>query len=126
MRISDWSSDVCSSDLTGPLPDWSQLILKEPQGRTRELTEEEEAALFKHLRADFHTLFRFALMTGLRLKELTTLTWCQVDWDARQSRDRIKSPPPHGTEDAHPLHPPMQDFMQRTKGQHPITILHLV
>src|SRR3546814_1834209 len=98
MRISDWSSDVCSSDLTGPLPDWSQLILKEPQGRTRELTEEEEAALFKHLRADFHPLFRFALMTGLRLKALTTLTWRQVDWDAGQIRVRLKSHTPDGTE----------------------------
>src|SRR3546814_3955156 len=93
MRISDWSSDVCSSDL---------------------------------LRADFHPLFRFALMTGLRLKALTTLTRRQVDWDAGQIRVRLKSHTPDGTEHVLPITPPMRAFLQGLRGQHPIYVFTYV
>src|SRR3546814_8972526 len=35
MRISDWSSDVCSSDLGRDLPDYKQLASYEPPMMTR-------------------------------------------------------------------------------------------
>src|SRR3546814_4674422 len=40
MRISDWSSDVCSSDLAGR----SQVLLRHPSARQRRLAREDRAS----------------------------------------------------------------------------------
>lgn len=53
--------------------------VKEPKERIRELSPDEQARLFKHLRADLHPLVQFALMTGAREETICDLTWAQVD-----------------------------------------------
>ena len=111
---------------TGPLPTWGDLLLPEPEGRTRELTTEEEADLFKHLRQDFHPMIRFALMTGLRLSPLITMTWRQVDWESGQIRVRLKSKTPEGRLLVLPVTPQMRAFLQGLRGQHPIYVFTYV
>src|SRR3546814_6264117 len=88
MRISDWSSDVCSSDL----PDGSNPCLhvkKYPeQRRERFLSPEEFAALGKALRdveqdgsetQSAIDAIRLLMLTGCRLGEIMTLRWDYVD-----------------------------------------------
>lgn len=48
-------------------------------GKTRFLTQAEEAALVKKLGAPYGTWMRFAVLTGLRLSEQFSLKWADVD-----------------------------------------------
>jgi integrase len=48
-------------------------------GKTRFLTQEEEAALVKKLGAPYGAWMRFAVLTGLRLSEQFNLKWADVD-----------------------------------------------
>jgi len=48
-------------------------------GKTRFLTQEEEAALIKKLEAPYGAWMRFAVLTGLRLSEQFSLKWADVD-----------------------------------------------
>lgn len=111
---------------TGPLPNWAELLLPEPQERSRELTAEEEARLFQHLRPDFHPLVRFALMTGLRLAACITLTWRQLDWDAAELRVQLKSKIPGGRLHVLPMTPALRAHLMSLKGQHPIHVFTYV
>ena len=56
--------------------------MKEPQERVRELVGDEAERLDAATRDDYLPLFRFALGTGLRLRECL-LKWSEVDWDAQ-------------------------------------------
>jgi integrase len=56
---------------------------KEAEERIRELTADEQARLFKHLRDDLHPLATMAMMTGLRVAALAGLKWSEVDLAAR-------------------------------------------
>ncbi len=60
---------------------WGDLILPEPQERVRELSSEEESALFDALRKDYHPIVKFALLSGCRKAECCSLTWRQIDWN---------------------------------------------
>jgi integrase len=62
---------------------WSEHILKEPKERVREASAQEETLLLRHLSEGYDTAFRFALMAGCRLEELTDLTWGRVDFFTR-------------------------------------------
>jgi integrase len=53
-------------------------ITKE-QARKREVSEAEEAVLVEHLRGDFHEIFAFALLSGIRETGLCTLERSKVD-----------------------------------------------
>ncbi len=59
---------------------WKRHILKEPQERVRELTVDEEAALFAALPDGYAELVRFALLSGCRMQECLDLTWRAIDW----------------------------------------------
>jgi site-specific recombinase XerD len=48
-------------------------------GKTRFLTQAEEAALVKKLQAPYGAWMRFAVLTGLRLSEQFNLKWADVD-----------------------------------------------
>jgi integrase len=77
-----------------PVPEfrWKRDNIMLPEAGEREsiLSAEEEARLFAALRPDYHALVRFALLSGLRLDNVISLTWRQVDWDAREIRLRVK------------------------------------
>jgi integrase len=66
------------------LIDWKKHRLREPEERVRELRPGEEEALFAALRADYHPIVRFALVTGCRLSECVNLRWQDVDWGGRK------------------------------------------
>jgi integrase len=55
------------------------LEVAEAEERIRELSAEEQARLFDHLRPDLHPLVTLALATGLRVSELCGLQWQAVD-----------------------------------------------
>src|SRR5262249_48954825 len=67
-------------------PEWRKHVLREPDERVRELVGDELERLQAATRADYAPLFAVAHATGLRLKELVTLRWNEVDWEARQIR----------------------------------------
>ena len=60
--------------------DWRRQTLKEPTVRIRELSFDEELALFENLRPDYQPLYRFAMLYGCRRNELLNLTWRDIDW----------------------------------------------
>lgn len=102
--------------------DWSALRLVEPEERARELTPDEEVALFAALRDDFHAFVRFALMTGLRLGNIIGLTWRQVDWHNLEVRVRLK-----GRDGARrilvvPLTPALVAILSAQRGHHAIFV----
>jgi integrase len=76
-------------------PDWAGHILKEPAERTRELRFDEEAAIETVERADYRPARLFAQATGLRRREVVSLTWPQVDWTAGVIRVVQKGDKPH-------------------------------
>ena len=55
-------------------------LIREDNGRTRFLTEEEEARLLAHCRAELRSIVIAALHTGFRKSELLSLTWGNVDF----------------------------------------------
>lgn len=62
-----------------PLMEWGKLKLKEPRERVRELTGDEETALFEQLAPDLAALVEFALLSGQRRTAIVTLRWSDVD-----------------------------------------------
>lgn len=69
---------------------WGTHRLDEPKERTRELTDEEEGAIFGALPPDYQVVVDFALMTGCRLQECVGLLWSDIDWGARRITIRGK------------------------------------
>lgn len=62
---------------------WKKLRLAEPKIRVREMSAAEEAAMLDALAPAYRPLVRFAVLSGLRLEELVSLEWRQVDWRER-------------------------------------------
>lgn len=60
--------------------EWGEFLLREPQERVRELKADEERRLFAALRADYHPVARFALLSGCRREECVGLAWKDIDW----------------------------------------------
>jgi integrase len=58
-------------------------LFREDNGRTRFLTEEEEACLLEHCRAELRSIMIAVLHTGFRKSELLSLTWSNVDFRHR-------------------------------------------
>lgn len=106
----------------GDEPSWGHHLLEEPSERVRDLTADEEAALFANLRADFHPMVRFALMSGMRLANVRKLTWREVDFDARAVTVKMKSKKPGGRTHTVPLTAPMVDLLRSEHGHHPIYV----
>lgn len=74
----------------GEMPDWAALKLPVPDEPPRELGEADEAALFRHFRADLQPFARFALKSGWRLREIIALCWADLDLEAKTARVRVK------------------------------------
>ena len=62
---------------------WREHKLKEPKGRTRDLTPEEAKRLIAALHPATAFIVRFLVLTGLRLNEALQLTWAHVQFDRR-------------------------------------------
>ncbi|PKP92265.1 MAG: site-specific integrase [Alphaproteobacteria bacterium HGW-Alphaproteobacteria-16] len=74
----------------GEMPDWRALRLRVAETPPRELSGDEETALFADLRADMVDVVDFALKSGWRRAEVIGLRWADVDLSAMQAQTRIK------------------------------------
>jgi integrase len=74
----------------GEMPDWMALMLRVPSVPPRELSLEEEPALFAELRADIADACDFLLKSGWRRGEVIGLRWSDCDLSAMQATTRIK------------------------------------
>lgn len=74
-----WEEDVAAIR-------WRIHMLPEPKERVRELSPEEEKALFDALRPDYHPIVRFALASGVRVGGCVALRWQDIDFSARAIR----------------------------------------
>lgn len=95
----------------------------------RELSVEQEIALFAALRPDFHPLFRFALRTGQRLENCYRLKWQHVREDEKEITFRVKSKGVRGGEKWHIL--PIEDevvweILRSCRNQHPTLVFTYV
>lgn len=54
-------------------------LLPEPKRRIRWLTESEEMRLMQKLPEHLKTIVQFAILTGLRMSNITQLKWSQID-----------------------------------------------
>lgn len=97
-----------------PPVDWKDLMLPEPKERVRELRDHEETTLFDQMRADYRPVLRFALVSGLRLKEVAGLRWSDIDWTARTVSVIGKGNKPATI----PLTSEMRAIVVSLKGQH--------
>ena len=108
------------------MPVWTDHMLVEPAGRIRELTADEEAALFQSLRPDFHPLVMFCLITGARRSEALTLTWRQVDMGAGVIVLRAKSRRPGGEPHVIPMTGELRALLQGETGHNPVRVFTYV
>lgn len=87
-RIINFAGNVLGAEVPGKKQlRWSDVIYEEKLGLERKpLSIQEEAALDDASRPELVVIKRFALATSLRIEEIVTLTWPQVDWENREIR----------------------------------------
>ena len=71
-------------------------------------------------------MVRFALMAGMRLNNVVTLSWKQVDFDAEVVSLKLKSKQPGGRPHTVPITREMRRLLQGEQGQHPIFVFTYV
>lgn len=77
-----------------PELNWKFVKRSEPPGRTRWLTYEEYASLYKALPGYIRPVVQFAVLTGLRRKNITELRWDEVDFPREDLNVIVKGKPP--------------------------------
>lgn len=93
---------------------FAKLIREEPEGRTRNATPEEIAAILKHLPVSAQAIVITAVLTGARKQQILTLTWDRVDLEHdtitvfKKSRKKMV---PHRLE----LHPTARAIIAKLK-----------
>lgn len=95
-------------------PTWKKHRLKEKRRHVREISATEETALDQIEDLDFAELRRFAIITGLRRKDLL-LTWSQVDFELAVIRVIAKG----GVPRVLPLSAEAYALLWKRRGQHP-------
>lgn len=95
-------------------PVWKNHRLKETRRHVREISAAEETALDQLEDLDFAELRRFAIITGLRRKDLL-LTWPQVDFELGVVRVITKG----GVPRVLPLSGEAYEILWKRRGQHP-------
>jgi integrase len=96
-------------------PTWKKHFLKERRRHVREISAAEEASLDQAEDIDFAELRRFAIITGLRRKDLL-LTWPQVDFELGVIRVMTKG----GVPRVLPLSAEAYAILWKRRGQHPL------
>ena len=97
---------------------WQGLLLDEAGEREHVLSADEETRLFAALRPDYHAMVRFALLTGVRLDNVVSLCWRQIDWNARTIVFRTKSRRPGGDLQYLPLTQAVTAILSAERGRH--------
>lgn len=78
-----------------PAIEWRKLMFKEPKGRTRELSADEQDKLFAALPDNLKPLVEFALLSGQRKTEIIMLRWADVDMRGKRAKLWTKGGDPH-------------------------------
>lgn len=86
---------------------WSKLALPEPEGRDRHLSLAEAKRLLEACAPHLRPIVETGIMTGLRLQDLLTLDWRDVDMTARTITRRVKSRRPGGKLHVLPIPDPL-------------------
>lgn len=115
-----WKVDV------GEMPIWNALLLAEPDGRNPNLLPDEEAKLFAQLPDDLRSLVQFASLTGMRLTNVLSLTWSQVNFETREISIRLKSKKPGGRQHFVPISSGISQLLYEQQGKHPIFVFTYV
>jgi integrase len=98
-----------------PIPEirWRDVLLEETGTREHVLSaDDEEPRLFQALRADYHPMVRFALLSGMRLSNVLELTWRQIDREAGVIKLIVKGGKLHYV----PITPLMGAILDRERG----------
>jgi integrase len=96
-----------------------QVFIPNRSERTRMLTDEEEARLWKTLTPELQPIVLLALHTGLRLEEVLGLRWAEVDRARRLlilPPDRTKTDEPRLLPLNHPVMTMLEDLWSRWAG----------
>lgn len=103
---------------------WGKLLVKESGPRTREvkLDEEETIRSLPDWRDGYRDCFSFAIMSGLRISNFTTLRWSEVDLINRQITVTQKGDKTHSIE----IDTEMMELLLRQVGNHPIYVFTFV
>lgn len=96
-------------------PNWSELLLPEPQERVRELQDDEAAAFDDAMRGDYQPFFEFVRASGLRLRECVTLRWSEVNFGTKQIIRIGKG----GKRITFPITDTIRECLFPLQGQHP-------
>ena len=91
-----------------PEIEWGKLMFREPQERVRELSADEQERLFDALHDNLKPLVEFALLSGKRRSEITTLRWSDVDLVGKRATVTIKG----GDRHKFPLSPRMLEIIK--------------
>ncbi len=93
---------------------------EEPPERIRELSADERARLFNHLRDDHHALHHFALISGQRLGTLIRATKADVDRENQRLKVRIYKKRGHYEDTWIPLTESAMGILDGEWDNHPI------
>lgn len=104
------------------MPDWPAHLLPESPGTPREISIEEEAKLVAHERDEYRAVRLFSQMTGLRLREVVTLTWANVDFSGGFIRVTGKGDKPHRI----PITPSLEALLRAEQGKHETAVFTYV
>jgi len=104
----NWSASVPR------MPTWAKHRLKEKQRHVRELTAADESALDAAEAPDYAELRRFAILTGLRRRDML-ITWPQVDFELGIIRVMTKGDTPRII----PMTREIYAMLWRRRGHHP-------
>ena len=103
-------------------PNWGAHRLAEPTERVRELGYDEEAKLEAVERDDYRVPRLFAQITGLRRREVASLTWRQIDFAAETISVIGKGNKPHVL----PLTDELRALLEPLRGHHPTAVFTYV
>lgn len=103
-------------------PNYAAHLLEEPTERVRELRFDEEAAIESAERDDLRPARLFAQATGLRRREVVSLTWPQVDWGAGVIRVVGKGDKPRTL----PITPEITGLLWPLREHHPTRVFTFV
>ncbi|MAR56667.1 MAG: hypothetical protein CMM93_05740 [Rickettsiales bacterium] len=91
--------------------------LRQPEARTRWITSDEAETLIEKAADHLKPVIRFALLTGVRLSNITGLKWSDVDLKHREIRFRIKSNIPGGKLLELPITDELADLLEGLRGR---------
>lgn len=98
--------------------EWGEVLLEEPEGRTRELLPNEQEALVPEMPEDLLAPFTLALVTGLRQAPVLQLKWSQYSPLTRTIIIRLKSRKPGGRIHTVPLTDEAVEIIEAQRGRH--------